>query len=848
MDGATIRPVAVTGPLRRIEDRVADSANQAGPRKGRKLSDAAKAGRPSSGPNRDSGSGASDSLPASIPPGGRATGSQASGSAKGASKASSKGSAKSSSKGSAKGGAKAAAAGSAAAARPKGCRRHLNYPRRGKGPIHRWVPSWRFVLGCFLGLIALMVLGFAVAYAVIRVPQPSQFAQAQTTTVYYADGKTEMGTFAEVDRTIIDTSKLPDYVGYAVVASEDRTFYSNNGVDPKGIVRAFVNNMRGGATQGASTLTQQYIKNYYVDTTSSYSGKFKQAIMAIKIDREMSKDEILDSYLNTVYFGRGAYGIQAASKAFFNKDATDLTVSESALLAGILPAPSAWDPAIDATAAKERWERVMKYELEDGYITQDEYDQAAFPETTTEAQQETYAGTNGYLLQMVRDELKDDADISYEQTDTGGYKITTTINKTDQDAAVAAVNDLPEGASENLRKALVSVDVSTGGILALYGGEDYLTNQVNTATDAVAQAGSTFKPFALVAALENGDTLANGYYGTSPMTIEGTSFHNYQNVSYGWCNLIKATTYSINTVYLQLNKDLGPKVTNEVAVRAGYPESTAGLDEYTQNVLGSASPHTIDIATAYSTFASQGTRRDTHIVAQVTTADGTVAYTPDTTGKKVFDDGVMADATYAMQQVVNSGSGTKALALGRPVAAKTGSSSDNKSAQFAGYTPQIATVVSLFQTGSDGSEESITPWGYYSEVTGSTYPAEIFTEYMQTALADLPVEYFPERTDGSWTAGGLYGTTQAVQQETTLPTQAPVETEQAEEEATEEPAQEPTEDAAEEPTQDAVDPEPTADGGDGGGDGGTIEDPNSGQATADPGGQPAATTTPGAGG
>ena len=814
---------------------MADSANQGGPRKGRKLSDAAKAGRSSSHPRRGAGSGASEDLPASIPPAG-AKGSGASSSGKGASKAA----AKSASKGkSSKGGAKAAAAGTAVAAKPTGWRRHLNYPRRGKGPIHRWVPSWRFVLGCFLGLIALMVLGFAVAYAVIKVPQPSQFAQAQTTTVYYADGKTEMGTFAEVDRTIIDTSKLPDYVGNAVVASEDRTFYSNNGVDPKGIIRAFVNNMRGGATQGASTLTQQYIKNYYVDTTSSYSGKFKQAIMAIKIDREMSKEEILDSYLNTVYFGRGAYGIQAASKAFFNKDATDLTVSESALLAGILPAPSAWDPAIDATAAKQRWERVMTYELEDGYITQDEYDQAAFPETTTEAQQETYAGTNGYLLQMVRDELKS-AGISNEKVDTGGYKITTTINKTDQDAAVAAVNDLPEGASSNLRKSLVSVDVSTGGILALYGGEDYLKNRVNTATDAVAQAGSTFKPFALVAALENGDTLANGYYGTSPMTIEGTSFHNYENVSYGWCNLIKATTYSINTVYLQLNKDLGPKVTNEVAVRAGYPEGTAGLDEYTQNVLGSASPHTIDIATAYTTFAGQGTRRTLHIVSQVTTADGAVAYTGDTSGDKVFDDGVMADATYAMQQVVNSGSGTKALALGRPVAAKTGSSSDNKSAQFAGYTPQIATAVSLFQTGADGSEESITPWGYYSEITGSTYPAEIFTEYMQTALADLPVEYFPERTDGSWTPGGLYGKTQAVEEETTLPTQDAVETPEATTEPTEEPTQEPTQE--EQATQDAADPRATA------GDGGSIDNPNSGQATAGTGMQPAAPTTRGAGG
>lgn len=715
-------------------------------------------------------------------------------------------------------------------AAPSGRRRRINYPRAGKGPIHRWLPSWRFLLGSFLFLIVLAVAGFAVAYALIKVPEPSEFAQAQTTTVYYADGTTVMGEFAEVDREIIDATELPDYVGNAVVASEDRSFYSNNGIDPKGIVRAFVNNMRGGALQGASTLTQQYIKNYYVDTTSSYSGKFKQAIMAIKIDREMSKQEILDSYLNTVYFGRGAYGIEAASEAFYGHPASELTVSESALLAGILPSPSNWDPALDEAKATERWQRVLDYMLEDGYITQEEYDAAEFPETVATQTKETYGGSTGYLLQMVRAELESDAGMEAEDIDTGGYKIVTTIDKEDQDAAVAAVENLPEGASPNLRVGLVSIDSSTGGILALYGGEDYLTNQVNSSTDAVAQAGSTFKPFAMVAALENGDTLANGYNGDSPMVIDGATFQNYQNVSYGWSDLVKATTYSINTVYLQLNRDVGPDVTNEVAVRAGYPEDTLGLDAYVQNVLGSASPHTLDIATAYATFSAQGTRHDTHIVDTVTNSAGSVAYTGSTDGEKVFSDDVMADATYAMQQVVNSGSGTTALALGRPVAAKTGSSSDNKSAQFAGYTPQIATAVTLYQTGEDGSEESITPWGYYGEITGSTYPADIFTEYMTTALADLPVEYFPERTAASYYAGGLYGTPAPV---------APADTStggDVTEEEPEEPLEEETDDEEEADTEEdeQQNPDDQSTGGvgqndDSGGTGGNL-DPGTGGA------------------
>ena len=401
--------------------------------------------------------------------------------------------------------------------------------------------------------------------------------------------------------------------------------------------------------------------------------------------------------------------------------------------------------------------------LEDGYITQDQYDSASYPETVSSQNTETYSGPTGYLLQIVRSELQDDAGLTDEQIDTGGLNIVTTVSKDDQDAAVTAVDNLPEGHSDNLRTGLVSIDAKTGGIVALYGGPDYLTNQIISSTEAVAQAGSTYKPFALIAGLEGGLTLANGYQGVSPMDVEGTTFRNFQNAQFSWADLITATTYSVNTPYVQLNRDVGPDTTNEVAQRAGYPEDTIGMESNIQNVLGSASPHTLDIATAYATFASQGTRRDTHIVSSVANNSGSVSYTPSTDGDKVFDDGVMADSTYAMQQVVNSGSGDTARSLGRPIAAKTGSSSDNKSAQFVGYTPQIATAVTLYQTGEDGSEESITPWGEYDEITGSTYPADIFTEYMQTALKDLPVEDFPDRTAESYQRGSLNGTSMPVE-------------------------------------------------------------------------------------
>ena len=714
-------------------------------------------------------------------------------------------------------------------------RRFFNYPRAGKGKIHRWIPSWRFVLGVFLLGVLSTVGAFMWAYNTIKVPKPSEFALAQSSTVYYADGTTEMGKFAEINRQSVDASTLPDYVGNAVVASEDRSFYSNKGVDPKGIARALVNNLRGGDTQGASTLTQQYVKNYYVDTTSSYSGKFKQAIMAIKIDREKPKKEILGDYLNTVYYGRGAYGIEAASQAFFGHPAKDMSPSEAALLAGILPSPSAWDPAENPDKAKERWGRVLQFMLDDGYITQAQYNEAKqkMPDLKESQTKQVYAGTNGYLLQMVRAELENKAKISPEQIDTGGFRIVTTINQKDQEAAVNAVNSLPPGASPNLRKALVSIDPKTGGLLALYGGDDYLTSQVNTSTDAIAQAGSTFKPFALVAALENGWSLNSGYPATSPMTIEGHQFQNFKNVSLKSASLTQATEQSLNTPYLQLNRDLSnqvdPQATAEVANRAGYPKNTAGLKsdeerEFVQNVLGSASPHTIDIASAYSTFAAQGVKRDTHIVATVKNSDSTDRYTAPTEGKREFEEDVMADTTYALQQVVagENGSADKVAAqMDRPVAAKTGSSSDNKSAQFVGFTPQVVTAVTLYQTGDDGSEESITPWGEYDEVTGSTYPADIFIDYMKVAHEGLKVEEFPEAAEIPATRGGGRGsakpTAEPEEEETVAPTSRPEETQAP----AEQPSTEPTEQGTQPPEgQQTKQPEATSDSGENGNQGG----------------------------
>ena len=635
------------------------------------------------------------------------------------------------------------------AARKPARKKGWNYPRKGLGPLRRWLPSWRVLLGTFLGGLALVVGVIGTAYLVTDVPEPDQLAIAEGSTVYFSDGVTPIGTLAEVDRTIIDPTLLPTHVGAAVVASEDRRFYSNAGIDPIGIARALWNNLRGGSRQGGSTLTQQYIENYYLGKTTGYAGKFKEAILAVKIEQELDKDEILGAYLNTIYFGRGAYGIEAAAQAYFGKSAVDLTVSESAMIAGIIPAPSAWDPAKSPDQAEHRWARTLDFMEADGVITAEERAAQVFPTVIEYSRSDRFGGTNGYLLQLAIDELTGGEDAQFSEGDLNrlGMGIVTTFDATMQAAAVDTIeNKMPEGHAENLKATLVSIDPATGGVRALYGGTDFLTEQYNRATQAAYQGGSTFKPFTLIAALEQGIPLEETYASASPMDIDGWEVNNFDRRDRGQIDLIEATENSVNTVYAQLNQDVGPQATRDVAVRAGLPETTVGLGTELTNVLGTASPHAIDMAGVFATYAAQGVSHQTHVIDHVTDTNGTIIYTGPTAGTQVFSASVMADATYAMERVVKDGTGETASELDRPVAGKTGSSNDYRSASFAGYIPQLATVVALYQPGPNGEEETITPFDGYRVISGGSVPTTLWTEYMKVATQGMPVENFPART------------------------------------------------------------------------------------------------------
>jgi membrane peptidoglycan carboxypeptidase len=683
----------------------------------------------------------------------------------------------------------------------------FNYPRKQYRGFHRWVPSWRFIWWSFVAGVGLVVGGFVLAYQMIDLPKPDDFAQAQTSTVYYSDGTTVMGKFEVQNRQIIDIADLAESTRDAIVAAEDRTFWANSGVDLKALARAFRNNLQGGPRQGGSTITQQYIERYWVGkTTTSLTGKFKEAMLALKVTREKDKMEILNDYMNTIYFGRGTYGIQAAAQAFFHKSAADLTTSEAALLAGMIPAPGAYDPEQNLAAATERWNYVLDGMVLINAISQAERAKLQFPEFFPHEVPDIYAGRQGYLLEMVREELTTRGGLTDAQIGTAGLIIKTTVDKSVQDQVAQAVADqLPDDAPPGLHVAVAGVEPSTGAIKMIYAGEDYMVRQQNAATQDIAQAGSTFKPITLAAALEKGISLEQTYSGKSPITIGDWTVENSGNSQYGRITLLRATQSSVNTVYAQLNEEIGGQTTRETAITAGIPADAIGLTSTLDNVLGTASVHAIDMARVYATFASQGVRHDTYIVDSAVSADGKEVYSGRNSGHRFFTADNMAELTYALTRVVEYGTGSAAQGLGRPVAGKTGTSEENKSAWFCGYTPQLATAVAFYQEGENGRAVPIEPFGQNSVIQGGGPPARMWVAVMEVGLGDQPVEEFPDRPKdrnkptGQWRPDPAPTSAQPTAPESTEPSVEPTPLASTPIEPSEEPSSQPSGEPSEPP-------------------------------------------------
>ena len=646
-------------------------------------------------------------------------------------------------------GAKSAAAKGTAAGAGARLTRWIGYPRPGRTGWRRFVPAFRHWAVAVLLFVALGLGAFGIGYAVTDIPEPNVEAAGQTSTVYYRDGETEIGSFSAEDRTNVAIDEISEPMQQAAIAAEDQSFYENRGISFKGLSRAVWGVATDDYAGGGSTITQQYVKNFYLTNERSLDRKVREMFIALKIDQELSKDEILANYLNTIFLGRQSYGIEVAANNYFDKPASELDVAESALLAAMIQRPGAADPAEDPEEYEDRFRYVLRSMEKLGYITEDEVASTEMPEVHKKPEDNQYAGQNGYLLSTVLQELKS-VGFTEDQINRGGYEIVSTFDEGAMESAVETVEALPE-LSDGMHVGLSSVDPATGGVVAIYGGEDYLERAQNTATQDTAQAGSTFKVFTLVAGLENGYRLTDYFSGTSGTTFnyDGTPWtvRNYGGSTYGSVSLLRATQSSINTAYAQLNIEVGPDKTADVAKRAGFPDDTVGLEENAANVLGTASPTVTQMAGAFSTFAAEGQHHQVHFVSSVTDADEKVVHEADEEADQAFDQAVAAETSYALSNVVTGGSGSYAMNLGRPAAGKTGTSQNAYSAWFAGYTPNLSTAVSIFREDEAGNPIEIGPYGGRGEITGGSYPTMVWTDYMSGALEamDLPVEEFPER-------------------------------------------------------------------------------------------------------
>jgi len=628
----------------------------------------------------------------------------------------------------------------------------INYPRSDRQGWRRFIPSWKLVLGTILTLTGLGLLaGLALAawaWLTIDIPEENEVASAQSTIIYWNDGKTELARIGDTNRVYAQIEAIPEQMRLAVVSAEDRRFFEHSGFDVEGLGRAVLNNLTGGSQQGGSTITQQYAKNAFLSSERTYVRKAKELVLALKLESSLSKDQILERYLNVIYFGRGAYGVQTAAEAYFGVDAEDLTLEQSAVLAAIINAPGAFNPDKNMAALQERYRYVLGAMLEEGHITQSEHDAAVkdFPEIKERSEHPRYGGTNGFLIKAVEQELLAQG-FDEHQVYGGGLRVTSTFDRKAQAAAVDAVTEEgPTTGMEGVRIGLAAVQPVTGEVVAMYGGADYLEDSLNNATQATYQAGSTFKPFGLVAATEDGIGLNSLWPGNSGTVVNGYTVNNYGGNSYGpLISLLKGTENSVNTVYVSVEAETGVPAVQDAALRAGIPQQTPGMDNNDLTfVLGTASPHTIDVAHAYSTFAARGDRSNaTTVLRSVDSAVGDQLYKQTRQTTRAFEQDTADVVNLALQSVVQNGTGRPAQAVGRPVAAKTGTSDEYRSSWFAGYVPQLAAAVSFGKSGPNGEELSLSGVGGMAQFYGSGFPARIFTAFMRSALADVPVETFP---------------------------------------------------------------------------------------------------------
>ncbi len=600
-------------------------------------------------------------------------------------------------------------------------------------------PRWRGPVTLALLVPAAMLacaLLLAGLYALSAIPLPGDITAAES-VVYDHEGN-EVGSLSpRAARQDVTLSALPAHVPAAVMAAEDRGFYRHDGISLSGVARAiFVNATAGEIRQGGSTITQQYVKNAIVGSERSLVRKAKEAVLAMKIERQLSKDQILEHYLNTIYWGRGAYGIEAAAQTYYGLSATDLSLNQAATLAGMIQAPENLDPREAPEAADDRRRYVLDGMVEGGWLEPTlhrEVVAAGLPDVSERATADH--GPAAYFIDAVRRDLI--ARLGGERGAYSGLRVHTTLDVRAQEIAQRALTDGLGGAATS--GAVVTIDPATGAIVALVGGPDFAAQQVNTAIRTTntpgRQPGSSFKPFTLTALVAGGVSPESRFEAPAELQVESaggpTTVGNYGGHDHGVQTVREATWTSTNTVYMQLIDLVGAERVAETARALGLGDAPE-LPAVPSLTLGTASVTPVEMASAYATLAAGGLRTPAALITRIESAEGEVLFEADVEQTQVLPANDAAIVTDVLRGVIAHGTG-RGADIGRPAAGKTGTTDDYRDAWFVGFTPQYATAVWVGNL--DNSP--------MAEVTGGSVPANIWSSYMAALHDGLEVLDFP---------------------------------------------------------------------------------------------------------
>ena len=570
----------------------------------------------------------------------------------------------------------------------------------------------------------IVIVGAYVAYCAADLPDIHEVTnppRRPSVTVQAEDG-TIFARYGDLVGDHVALTDVPRYVPEAIIAIEDRRFYHHFGVDVWGVLRALTRNVMAGHTvQGGSTLTQQLAKNLFLSPDRTIKRKVQEMLLALWLEHTYTKDQILTAYLNRVYLGSGAYGVDAAARTYFNKPARDLNIREAAILAGLLRAPSRFSPMHDPAQAFERGKVVMQAMVEEGYIT-DAQRRVAILTVPPPAQKPGVGGDGRYFADWVYDQIGPLVDDTEQD-----MIVKTTLDLPLERAAERHVEDVlnREGAAKDVSEAALVTLSPDGAVRALTGGRDYRQSQFNRATQAMRQPGSAFKPIVYLAAIEGGLT-PDDVIDDEPITIGDYSPGNYDQKYRGPVTVRQALAESINTVAVRVFQRVGVNKVIETAQDLGI---TSPLEHDTALALGASEVTPLELATVYASLASGGRGVTPYAIKEIDNREGQVVYRHNgVTPPQVVDAHAVGILTGLMQGVVQFGTGKKAALGSRPVAGKTGTTSDYRDAWFAGFTADYTTVVWM-------GNDSNTPM---KKITGGTMPAELWHDYMMEAERNLP--------------------------------------------------------------------------------------------------------------